>query len=225
VSRSKNPKEDDFSNLLRRGLSGNLDYITLKQKSRSPVFLQFKPFVQRINSQVIYIGGKLSAFPDKESQKFLGLETGDQVNLLKAAWKKLPQDRVNQSRVGSNAGFHVVAGYADQTLFETRFDKGHMIHKLLEAIEEGLGIEIDNKNEVVGYLSLKYHQQLPHVFAAGVKKTKDRLVGKKSNCLIGQELIHDLTLANTLLVDVGLLEKLPDTEDDAEDDEDQDEAA
>lgn len=228
MSRRKNPNEEDFSGLLRKGLSGNLNYITFKQKSRSPVFLQFQPFVSRVNPQVIYIGGKLSAFPDKASQKYLGLDGDDQVQMLKNAWKKLPQDRVSAQRVGSNAGFHVVAGTGDKELLEQKFDKGHLVHKLLEAVEEAMVIEIDNKDEVVAYLSIKFHQQLAHVFT-GSGKVKERLVGKKSTCLIGQNLIFDETLTNQLLVDVGLLEQLPNVEEDEDGgidtEDDQDEAA
>lgn len=211
-SRRKSPTKTDFisKGLLRDGLSSSKSYVILKQKSRSPVFLQFKPFIHRIHDKVLYVGGKLSAFPDLDSQKFLNLNVDDQVNTLKTAWKKLPQDRVGSQRVGSNAGFMVVAGNGDGALFHQKFDKGHMIHKLLEAIEEAMGIEVSNKDEVVAYLSMVYHSMFAQFFHGPVRKiANERLVGKKTEILIGQGFVHDQQMAETLLINVGLL-KAPD---------------
>lgn len=205
MSRRKGPGEGDFDGLLRDGLSSQKSYVVLKQKSRSPVFLQFKPFIVRLNPQVLYIGGKLSAFPDMENEKFQGLNPQDKLNVLTTAWKKLPKDRVSAHRVGSNAGFMVVAGNGDEVLFNQRFDKGHMIHKLLEAIEEAMGIEVSNKPEVVAYLSLTYHKQLGNFFQHSARKTADRPVGKKTEILIGEGFVFDQGISQKLLTSVGLL--------------------
>jgi len=192
VSRRSNPTESDFQSVLRDGLSSSRSYVLLREKSRSPAYLCFKPFVQRLNDAVIYLGGKLSIFADEENEKWQGLSEPEQQELLSKAWRKLPQDRVGGRRIGSNAGFLVAAGGKDQESFLSKFDKGHLIKVLLDSIEEELKVEIDNRDEVTGYLSLFYHQHIPSLFNSwsGSKNLPPRTIGKKSEILIGQSYVN-----------------------------------
>jgi hypothetical protein len=189
VSRRANPQEEDFGEILRNGLNSTRSYVALKQKSRSPVFLQFRPFLHRLTNSVLYIGGKLSAFPDVSHEKWNALDSAEtRRDVLANAWKKLPQDRADESRIGSNAGFLVAAGGKDGAAFAKKFSSTHLIHALLEGIEEALKVEIDNKDEVKGYLSYYYTKHLAHAFNSefnGVK-LKDRQVGKRTELLLGQ---------------------------------------
>lgn len=190
MSRRVSAQEQDFGDILRNGLNSNRSYVVLKQKSRSPVFLQFRPFIHRLTNSVLYIGGKLSAFPDTSHEKWTSLEgTETRVGVLKAAWKKLPQDRVDDGRVGSNAGFLVAAGGKNGKLFATKFGTTHLIHNLLMGIEEALNIEIDNKDDVKGYLNYYYGGKYEQCFnnPTNVVNLKERQVGKRSELLLGQE--------------------------------------
>jgi hypothetical protein len=185
VGRRINPSEEDFGDLLRDGLSTSRTYVVLKEKNRSPVYLCFRPFISRMGMTVVYVGGKLSAFPNTSHEKWANMDEEEQTEALKAGWKNLPQDRVSSGRVGSNAGFYVAAGGKDLEVFKTKFDKGHLIHVLLDSIEEQLETEVSNRQEVVAYLSGYYREHLEPVFGQGVS-LPPRLVGKKSEILLGQ---------------------------------------
>src|SRR5271166_7025303 len=104
----RNPVREDFTDLLRDGLSSQKSYVILKHKNRQPVILQFKPFIERLSASVLYIGGKLSAFPDAASPKLAALPGSERQELLGKAWKNLPGDRVSAERYGSHAGFYVI---------------------------------------------------------------------------------------------------------------------
>jgi hypothetical protein len=166
--------------------------VVLKEKNRSPVYLCFRPFLHRMGQAVIYVGGKLAAFPNTSHEKWASLSAEEQTEALKAGWKNLPQDRVSSERVGSHAGFYVAAASKDLETFKTKFDKGHLIHALLDSIEEQLETEISNRQEVVAYLSGYYHSHLASVFAPdwGVS-LPPRLIGKKSEILLGQDYVGD----------------------------------
>jgi len=210
VSRKSKMTEDDFGDILRNGLSTTRTYVVLKQKSRSPVFLQFRPFVTRCNSVAVYIGGKLSAFLDSGHEKVKGVYGAERIAMLKAAWKKLPQDRVGDVRVGSNAGFYVITGKGDKSNFLSKFDKGHLIAKMLTGIEEELGIEIDNRADVTAYLSWFYAQHLEGLFE-GRAKLPERSVGKKTDLLLGQKYAYqsyNQSELKDLIEKVGLEDKL-----------------
>jgi hypothetical protein len=185
-SRKKVLTESDFNSILRDGLSSYRSYVILRQKNRSPIFLQFKPFAHRINGSVIYIGGKLSAFPDANHEKFSGLSERQQEEALRSAWKTLPADRHHARRVGSNAGIYFAAGVGDAEAAKAAFDKNHLINLILKGIEKALDIEISNEADVKAYLNVAYDERLLHVFGDGGNKIPARMVGKKSGLLVGQ---------------------------------------
>lgn len=187
-SRRLNPSEDDFGELLRDGLSSSKSYVVLKEKNRSPVYLCFKPFIRRLRPQVLYIGGKLSAFIDASIAGEMNSEELEEK--LNGVWRKLPRDRTNGRRIGSNAGFLIACGTGETQMakFLQKFEKAHVVHALLDGIEAKLGVEIANRNEVVAYLAMVYRNHLPgygEYYGQGGRLT-DRQIGKKTEVLIGQ---------------------------------------
>ena len=180
--------QEHFVELLRDGLTSVESYVILKQKSRSPVYLAYKPQIHRLTVSIIYVGGKLSAFPENGHNKWDGLEYDDRVNALKAAFRKLPQDRINSDRVGSNAGAYVAAGAGDKRKFLAKFDSTHFVATLLKGIEERLAIDIENRDEVRDFLKLRYAQLAEEWgFDDSGKKLPERIVGKKTEILFGME--------------------------------------
>jgi hypothetical protein len=201
---SRTPKKivtkADFSSLLRNGLSSHMSYVVLKQKSRSPVYLAFKPILTRINQVALYIGGKLSAFPNGSHEAWSGIDYEGKTEILKKAWKKLPQDRVSESRVGSHAGVFVSAGQADLKKLLAKAELKPMIKKLLDGIEENLGIEIENRLDVTKFLMLTYAEQLEGAFyTEGGSSLPPRQIGKVSDVAFGQQFSGNY--GNTALVE------------------------
>lgn len=184
----RSPTPTDFDDILRDGLSSHKSYVVLKQKHRSPIYLQFKPIVQRLSPTVIYVGGKLSAFPDATSERWQGRHSGERVEDLKTAFRKLPADRVNSARVGTHAGELVVAPTGQRRTFIEKFNSPsfNLVGKLLSAIEEELKIEIENRAQVRKYLILVYGKALGGFFSSPGVKVEARLVGKRSELLVGQ---------------------------------------
>lgn len=190
MGRRGNVNYDSFGEILRNGLSSTRSYVVLKQKSRSPVYLCFKPFIERLSDVAVYVGGKLAAFPDTTHEKWN--ETQDyaaRVDLLKSAWKKLPPDRMDDTRVGSNAGVFMVAGYGDFETFDAKLNTMHVVNRILTAIEEELKVEIENADEVKAFLNMAYHKQAPGQFNKGYsgKVLADRTIGKTSEVFFGQK--------------------------------------
>jgi hypothetical protein len=169
----------DFDSLLRNGLSSVKSYIVLKQKSRSPVYLAFKPILTRISQVALYIGGKLSAFPKN------GVGP-DSVEILKKAWKNLPQDRVSEVRVGSHAGVFLSAGAGDLKKLLAKAELKPMIKKLLDGIEEQLEIEIENRLDVTKFLMMTYAEQLASAFYENGSSLPPRQIAKLSDVAFGQ---------------------------------------
>lgn len=178
---------EDFMDILRDGLSSQKSYVILKQKSRSPIFLQFKPIINRLSQSVLYIGGKLSAFPDTNHEKWQARGSEDRVEALQSAWRRLPKDRVGEERVGSHAGIYVVAPTGQLRTFTAKFDSGNLMTKMLSAIESELNVDIENKAEVRNFLKFTYSQQWDALFSQGGAKVEARLVGKKSELMLGQK--------------------------------------
>lgn len=180
----------DFEDLLRDGLSSTKSYVILKQKHRSPVYLQFKPLIERRSPTIIYVGGKLSAFPDASDSKWQGRDSDERTSDLEAAFRKLPHDRVSEERVGSHAGEFIIAPSGQRRAFITKWNSPNfnVVGKLLSAIEDALKIEIENRAQVRKYLILVYTEALAGLFASeGGVKVEGRLVGKRSALQLGQE--------------------------------------
>lgn len=180
----------DFSKLLRDGLSSHKSYVVLKQKNRSPVYLAFKPFVTRVNALVIYIGGKLSAFPNATHEAWAGIEYQGKLEILKKAFKSLPNDRVSDARVGSHAGVFVSAGAQDFKKLMTKVELKKVIKTLLDSIEKKLGIEIENRTDVTKYLTLTFGQSMEHSFGVYGTTLPTRQIGKISAAQFGQSKAH-----------------------------------
>ena len=194
MSSRKKITEAEYEELLRDGLSSHRSYIVLKQKARSPVYLCFKPVVQRMNAGVVYFGGKLSAFPDKEHEKWNELTYHEQEALLCNAFPKLPKDRRNRFRCGSHAGFYIAAASGDGDKFWTKFDKGHVVQKLLDEIESTLRVTISNRAEVAAFLTHYYvtYAGSEHVTETGPYTLRDRQIGKRSKFLLGQAYLYTI---------------------------------
>ena len=201
----RTPTLADFDDILRDGLSSIKSYVVLKQKYRSPIFLQFKPQVSRFSPTVIYIGGKLSVFPDKGDSKWQGRASDERVNDLRTSFKKIPADRVSGERVGTHAGEFVIAPTGQRRAFLEKFNSPsfNLVGKLLSAIEDDLKIEIENRAEVRKYLILVYGKTLDGFFSSPGTKVDARLVGKRSELLLGQSYSHGKGL-NEFQVKYGL---------------------
>lgn len=177
-----------YESLLRNGLSSHRSYVVLREKTRSPAYLCFKPFLKRMSNTVVYVGGKLSIFPDTSHEAWSQLNDEEKQNLLIASWKALPQDRVAYCRIGSNAGFYVAAGKVDGEAFKSKFTKGHVVTALLDGIEEAMKTKIANRSAVSEFLKSRYEEQMSYVFSeVNGKPMPPRVVGKKSNLVIGQK--------------------------------------
>jgi hypothetical protein len=178
-------QESDFSELLRDGLSSSKSYVVLKQKNRSPIYLAFKPYISRLTPKVIYVGGKLSAFQDKTQAVWDTLPYEEQQELLVKSFPKLPKDRVNPHRVGSNAGIFVAIGDANEEVANKIVFK-NIVKALLDGIEAELSIEIENRIDVTKFLISRYTQDFPSVFESGEGVVASRNIGRKSGVVFGQ---------------------------------------
>lgn len=179
-------KQTDFSSLLRDGLSSYKSYVVLKQKNRSPIYLAFKPFVNRLGQTAIYIGGKLSAFPNKGHEAWSGIDYEGKLEILKKAFKTLPQDRVGEERIGSNAGIFVSAANGNQKQFEDKIEMKKLVKALLDGIEKELDIEIENRADVAKFLTLAFPKHASNSFYLGGQVLPTRQVGKVSEVQFGQ---------------------------------------
>lgn len=178
----------DFSKLLRDGLSSVKSYVVLKQKNRSPVYLAFKPLVNRINTTTVYVGGKLSAFPNDQHEGWSGIDAESKLNILKKAFKALPQDRVGEARIGSHAGVFISGAHGDLKTLGTKIETKKVVKTILDGIEKELDIKIENRVDVTKYLVMQFSQYLPGVFSpyhADVKMAP-RQIGKVSAVQFGQ---------------------------------------
>ena len=192
VSRRTNPSERDFKDMLRDGLSSSKSYIVLKEKTRTPVVLQFKPYVQEVAVSTIYVGGKLSAFIDSEHAENLNSEELD--TKLNASWKKLPRDRVGGRRIGSNAGLYMLVSSEENQIpvLMKRLDKSLFVTAILEGIEQSLGFEITNRSEVMAYLTGRYHDMIvKEVGGSNFAGLTPRQLGKISPFVFGYDAYNE----------------------------------
>jgi hypothetical protein len=193
MARRAGAKEEDFESILRDGLSSSRTYGVLKTKHRSGIELRFKPFAYRLNDSVIYIGGKIAAFPDMSHEKWQNIGEGSESasQILIGAWQKLPRDRVSSSRVGSHVGCYVAVGHGDKEILLPKLEKGHFVAHLLQAISTGLEVEIEATEDVHAFCAYRYNQDLQGGFFAEGKKLPPRIVGKRSEVLFGQSFLSN----------------------------------
>lgn len=191
TSSKKVVKLQDFTPLLRDGLSSHKSYVVLKQKHRSPVYLAFKPFVARMSSLVVYIGGKLSAFPNASHEAWANIAYDGKTEVLRKAFKSLPNDRVSGERVGSHAGIYVSAGAKDLKKLLTKVEVKKVVKGLLDSIQKKLDIEIENRTDVTKFLTLTFTQQMAQsAFNDGYGQSlPTRQIGKTSQVLFGQNMV------------------------------------
>jgi hypothetical protein len=71
----------------------------------------------------------------------------------------------------------------------TKFNDGHFgfVTKLLNSISEELDVEIENRSQVRNFLKFHWGEELESFFETGGTKTAARLIGKKSELLLGQQ--------------------------------------
>lgn len=177
----------DFDSLLRDGLTSSKSYVVLKQKSRSPVYLAFKPIISRINQSVFYIGGKLSAFPNGNHEAWSGIDYQGKLEILKKAFKALPSDRVSEKRIGSHVGVFISGGQRDFKKLMTKLEVKKVIKTILDGIQKKLDIEIENRTDVAKFLNLTFEDQLKFAFHESYGASlPTRQLGKVSEVQFGQ---------------------------------------
>lgn len=179
--------------LLVDGLSSTNSYVALVHKSRVPVLLQFKPFIERVDQNVLSIGGKLSAFFDaNKSDKIEGLGYDEREQKLAKAFAGLQARKRSYKRVGTLIGLSTLAGVNQLRAYRAAFKDSGVVAKLLTFIESNYGVEIENKRKVKEALEDMYLHQIEtnHLFAdvkVEAKAIPKTLLGRSTPVVEGMD--------------------------------------
>lgn len=158
---------EKFAPLLVNGLTDGPTYVRLATKSLPTldVVLAIRPVMQRLDSNALMIGGKVSVFPIKESLKANPSSEDVMVSWLTSAYPQITFQKVSAERVGTTVLSVQNAPYKSGKSYVEAFKEADTVGKLLTYIEGLIGEPIDNRQQVARAISEALLAQVPFVFS------------------------------------------------------------
>jgi len=156
-------KNVNFDDVIVDGLSSVKTYVRLSESPRRGVQLVWRPFLGRHNPNVVWFGGKLSAFyrPNETAKKANAGK--NPMDLMKAAYKIPSVFKANVDRIGTHFSVPFLASVNDGKVFADKL-ASKIIPKVLDSIEEALKVEIKDRKKVTAALRWQYAPEVEILF-------------------------------------------------------------
>lgn len=152
--------------LLVSGLTDGPMYVRLATKSLPmlDVVVALKPFISRVTSKMVMVGGKLAVFPIKETLKAQPASEQVMVGWLRAAYPNIEFPKFSGERVGTIVAAPQGAPYGAGAAYREAFKESSTVNKLVDHIESLIGEPVAERAQVERAITDAMLAQLPSVF-------------------------------------------------------------
>ncbi len=188
--------DEQFGDIMLNGLDSKGTYIILRQNKRRGINIGIRPFITRVNPNVVLLGGKLRVgytLDDNHQPvkvKVVDLHEKDAVLNLRDYCKGFSWLRESRRRFSTILGIGVAASCYDGDAALAAIEANEVAADFIGRVERQYkqyndGIGFKNKTKVIAALAAAWSMQLPSNFIPLPSATQlpDVVVGKQSKLL------------------------------------------